>query len=489
MKPLYCTESQDRIPFEYFAQGKAIWSGGKPYMTRVAMELGLKPDAAPPPSYTEGGGTAEPEKKAGPPPLKIVNPMGTSSMEMAAIPGSSPALAELPKIPKQDVGAPAAASTVMGPGVKADSDPMVSPPPIYVKNKTGKVPLPPPPDEDKLDPTVPEVNINQRKVLPSPLEAPTLTANMAAAQIAKGGVIKPPPANDEDEKTPPMLKADATPAPVAAQKSEPKKEEPVPQQTPSASSEDPALQALMAQVEAGKAEQAKLDAEIATAQERVNEAQTSLNELNRKILVDAETVEGNLAQGKAREKEESTLRTRIEELQKIENEAKAAMEAAAKERTELEEKARGLSVARAKSDMETKQKRQAENRLKADLDTRKKVVAETEAILAATRKAKADALAKIKGAEDEISKLKADEEKKKAEAEKAAKERAAAVEKARKEAEEKAKKEAEERAKKEAEEKLKREAEELNKAERELQEKLEAIQKARREAEERAKRG
>jgi hypothetical protein len=36
---------------------------------------------------------------------------------------------------------------------------------------------------------------------------------------------------------------------------------------------------------------------------------------------------------------------------------------------------------------------------------------------------------------------------------------------------------------------LKREAEELNKAERELQEKLEAIQKARRDAEERAKKG
>lgn len=480
MKPLYCTESQDRIPFEYFAQGKAIWSGGKPYMTRVAMELGLKPDAAPPASFTEGG-AAEPEKKAGPPPIKVVNPMGTSSMEMAAIPGSSPALAELPKIPKQDgPSAPAAASTVMGPGVKNDDEPMVSPPPIYVKSKTGKVPLPPPPEEDKLDPTVPEVNINQRKVLPSPLEAPTI---MAKADTSKGGVIKPPPPSDIDdnEKTPPMMKAEATPAPVAE-----KKPDAATQETPV---ENPAVAALLAQVEQGKAEQAKLDAEIAEAQERVNNAQTSLNELNRKILVDAEAVEGNLAAGKAREKEEGELRKRIEELQKIENEAKAAMEKAAKERTELEEKARGLSVARAKSDMETKQKKQAENRLKADLDTRKKVAAETEAILAATRKAKADSLAKIASAEAEIAKLKADEEKRKAEAEKAAKERAAAVEKARKEAEAKAKKEAEERAKKEAEEKAKREAEELNKAELELQEKLEAVKKARREAEERAKRG
>jgi len=485
MKPLYCTESQDRIPFEYFAQGKAIWSGGKPYLTRVAMELGLKPDAAPPPSHSEYGANPSEAVKAGPPPIKVVNPKATSSMEMAAIPGSTPAIAVLPQIPKQDTpGAPAAASTVMGPGVKGDDGPAISPPPIYVKSKGTAVgrPLPPPVDEDKLDATVPEVNVGQRKILPSPLEAPTLTASAAAAQMPKQvSTLPKPPAPDPDaENTPTITNAPAEQRPVSN----------TVQTAPAANvSEDPALNALNAQLEQAKSDQAKLDAEIEAAQVRVNEAQTSLNELNRKILVDAETVEGNVAQGKAREKEEATLRARIEELQKIENDAKAAMEAAAKERAELEEKARGISVSRAKSDMETKQKRQAENRLKADLDTRKKVVTEVEAILAAARKAKEESLAKIKSAENEISKLKADEDKKKADAEKAAKERAAAVEKARKEADEKAKKEAEERAKKEAEEKLKREAEELNNAERELQGKLEAIQKARRDAEERAKRG
>lgn len=490
MKPLYCTESQDRIPFEYFAQGKAIWSGGKPYLTRVAMELGLKPDAGPPASHADYGASGPTEgAKAGLPPMKVVNPKATSSMEMAAIPGSTPAIAVLPQIPKQDApAAPAAASTVMGPGVKGDEGPAISPPPIYVKSKGTAIgrPLPPPPDEDKLDPTVPEVNVKERKVLPSPLEAPTLTAGAAAAQMPKqvSGMPKPPAPDPDAENTPTIT---STPAPVAEQQPVSKPVEAAP--AAKAVSEDPALNALNAQVEQAQAEQAKLDADIAAAEERVAAAQTSLNELNRKMLVDAESVEGTLAQGKAREKEEATYRTRIEELIKIEADAKAQMESAAKERAELEEKARAISISRAKADMEIKQKRQAENRLKGDLEMRQRLAKEAEDALASARKAKADSLEKVKSAEAELAKAKAAEEAKKAEAEKAAKERAAAVEKARKEAEEKAKKEAAEKAKKEEEERLKREAEELNKAERELQEKLEAIQKARRDAEERAKKG
>lgn len=489
MKPLYCTESQDRIPFEYFAQGKAIWSGGKPYLTRVAMELGLKPDAGPPASHAEYGANGPTDSaKAGPPPIKIVNPKATSSMEMAAIPGSTPAIAVLPQIPKQDAPAvPPAASTVMGPGVKSDDGPAISPPPIYVKSKGTAVgrPLPPPPDEDKLDPTVPEVNVKERKVLPSPLEAPTLTPGAAQGQMPKqvSGMPKPPEPDPDAENTPTIT---ANTAPGAEQRPVSKTNETAPAK---AVSEDPALNSLSAQVEQAQAEQAKLDADIAAALERVNAAQTSLNELNRKMLVDAESVEGTLAQGKAREKEEATFRARIEELTKIEADAKAQMESAAKERAELEEKARAISISRAKADMEIKQKRQAENRLKGDLEMRQRLAKEAEDALAAARKAKADSLEKVKSAEAELAKAKAAEEEKKAEAERAAKERAIAVEKARKEAEAKAKKEAEEKAKKDEEERLKREAEELNKAERELQEKLEAIQKARRDAEERAKKG
>ncbi len=51
MKPIYCAESYDRIPIEFFSQGKAIWSGGKPYLKEHADRLRLKPDASPPPEY------------------------------------------------------------------------------------------------------------------------------------------------------------------------------------------------------------------------------------------------------------------------------------------------------------------------------------------------------------------------------------------------------------------------------------------------------
>ena len=51
MQSFYCTDTQDRIPPEFFAAGKAVFCGGKPYLKISADRLGLKPDAAPPPHY------------------------------------------------------------------------------------------------------------------------------------------------------------------------------------------------------------------------------------------------------------------------------------------------------------------------------------------------------------------------------------------------------------------------------------------------------
>ena len=51
MRTIYCTDTQDRIPIEYFAQGKAIWHKGRPYLKHSADRLGLQPDPAPPAEF------------------------------------------------------------------------------------------------------------------------------------------------------------------------------------------------------------------------------------------------------------------------------------------------------------------------------------------------------------------------------------------------------------------------------------------------------
>lgn len=71
MGPIYCSECLERIPLAYFAQGKAIWSGGRPYDIEHAIELGLKPDSVPPVDFTVAtgislkvGNTPPPQKKS-----------------------------------------------------------------------------------------------------------------------------------------------------------------------------------------------------------------------------------------------------------------------------------------------------------------------------------------------------------------------------------------------------------------------------------------
>ena len=81
MKPIYCNESQDRIPPESFKQGKAVWSGGKPYLKVHADRLKLTLDAAPPKAFAwlaESAVHAKPAP-AGPPP-KIQNSGATPTI-------------------------------------------------------------------------------------------------------------------------------------------------------------------------------------------------------------------------------------------------------------------------------------------------------------------------------------------------------------------------------------------------------------------------
>jgi len=56
MNPIYCSECLERIPFEYFKQGKAAWSSGRPYLVEQAKRLGLKLDVKPPLEYADALG-------------------------------------------------------------------------------------------------------------------------------------------------------------------------------------------------------------------------------------------------------------------------------------------------------------------------------------------------------------------------------------------------------------------------------------------------
>ncbi|HYG73406.1 MAG TPA: protein kinase [Planctomycetota bacterium] len=50
-RKLYCTETYEYLPPEAFAQGKAVWCGGKPYLASAAQRRGFLPDPAPPPGF------------------------------------------------------------------------------------------------------------------------------------------------------------------------------------------------------------------------------------------------------------------------------------------------------------------------------------------------------------------------------------------------------------------------------------------------------
>ena len=62
MDPLYCTESMDRLPLELFQEGKAAFSGGRPYLVAHALRLGLKLDVKPPPEYAAALGFVAPHE-------------------------------------------------------------------------------------------------------------------------------------------------------------------------------------------------------------------------------------------------------------------------------------------------------------------------------------------------------------------------------------------------------------------------------------------
>ncbi len=117
MKAIYCSDSQNRIPIEYFGQGKAIWHDGRPYLKHSAERLGLKPDPAPPPEFVAmvamsgGSGRLKAGAVAVPPAGPVVPPAAPWPVPERALekPAPIPAPVNPPKPKEVDIE-----STVIG---------------------------------------------------------------------------------------------------------------------------------------------------------------------------------------------------------------------------------------------------------------------------------------------------------------------------------------------------------------------------------------
>ena len=81
MGPIYCTESLERIPLAFFIQGKAIWSGGRPYLMEHAARLGLRPDPAPQSEVTPATGISPAVNAAPPVPTNSEKPVSPDARE------------------------------------------------------------------------------------------------------------------------------------------------------------------------------------------------------------------------------------------------------------------------------------------------------------------------------------------------------------------------------------------------------------------------
>src|SRR5262245_43288137 len=84
MKPIYCAESQERIPPEYFKLGKAIWSGGKASLKVHSDHIDLKAYPAPPKGFEETMGGA-PAKAPAPAAAPAPAPAAKSSPESVMV--------------------------------------------------------------------------------------------------------------------------------------------------------------------------------------------------------------------------------------------------------------------------------------------------------------------------------------------------------------------------------------------------------------------
>ncbi|MGD0091329.1 MAG: cyclic nucleotide-binding domain-containing protein [Planctomycetota bacterium] len=523
----YCTETQERIPLEYFTQGKAVWCDGKPYLAFAAKQLGLTTDSVPPAKYAAL--IHDSEKKASSlPPTEIELPPGAvlqrvrgkTRRHTKSLTRQAAAAAEMnpPAVQAEEASErkSATAGTTPASGLSVEPLPQAqaagklpgagsdSPQGVSVASATA----PRGPGQSAArgsSGSAPAAEL--QATVPSGRRAEEIAAEVKAAFEARQKA-------EAEEKTGALAAAKAREEAEARDRSQ---AEARAKAEDEARAKEEALGRVRAAEEArGRAEaaakaraeaeaQARVEAEArarqeAEALERANAEARARAEAEAKARDEAlgrarAAEEGRArveAAAKAKALAEAKARAEAEERAHIEAEARARAEAEARAKAEAEDKAREEAEARARAEAGARARKEAEAREKAELEEIERIEAEARARIEKAARARVEAQARAKARAEAQTKAEAEaralaEAAAKAREEAEARAQAEAEARARAEAQAKAQEEAEARARLEAEVRAREEAEELARAEAEAKAREEAEIQARAEAEARAR--
>lgn len=196
MKHIYCAESQERIPPEYFKKGKAIFSGGQPYLAGHAARLKLSVDPAPPEEYAwvMSDNPVPPPSKQNMPAMKPPpKPEQVARGEMATIVCVSNEIDPAASFKHKDT--PGASSTVRG-----DTTPIKDPLVASTVRPGQTIPLTPIPANMKVSSSDPgltpvkPIEVKGSDIKPAPFAAAERQAalNDSKPQSIEPAVVPPP---------------------------------------------------------------------------------------------------------------------------------------------------------------------------------------------------------------------------------------------------------------------------------------------------------
>jgi len=467
---IYCTDTQDRIPPEYFAQGKAVWCNGKPYLTFAAKQLGLKYDSVPPAKFA----TLE----YNPPKASQAAPSSYQVPLSPVPPAPSMQRGKTQRLTRNLHRQTAQRAGMQGPQAPAPA--VASQASILEKTLVTADDVPETPAQ------APE-HVSQASV-ETKMQTPAAATQTAVPQesnseltMVSAGVPAEPFAQAPQQSTPSRAAPPTIPEAILARAAKAAFS-----QTPSLSESAPASR-MKETVPAGRpgeqiaaeliaASQARSQAEAeAKAKEEAQARQRGAAEARARAKAEAQARAE--AEAKAREEAQTRQREAAEARARARAQAKARIEAEAKARAEAEAKARTYAEA------EVRAKAMAEAKAREEAQAREKAAAEARARAESWAKARAEAEAKARAQAEERARIEA-EARARGEAESRAKAEAEA--RAREEAEARERAEAEVRLREEAEAQGVAELQAIEQIEAEARARIEAVAKARAEAQARA---
>ena len=527
LPPIFCTDSQERIPPEYFAEGKAVWCNGKPYLTYFAKQLGLRYDSVPPAKfaaleyYPQKASATPPSSYETPrKPLAPPKPRGKTQRLTQHLQSQSAVETEMrpPPAPGQAIGPRTSilertivtADTPLEPPGQAPAQGTQAT--VETRTKTPSPVLSAPrsqagPDTPGSEMTVATASVNSEE----PAQAPEQSASAAATpesimvSAAKAAFPQAPTLSESaladqlKETLPSGKRGDQIAAELRAASEARFTAETAARALAEARKKAEAAALAKARAEAAQAQRreaaealacAKAEARAeaaALARARAEEAQAQRREAAEALARAKAGARAKASvEAKARAEAEEKLRVRAEAgaKAKAEAEARAREGAQAREKAAAEARARASAAARARAEAETNARAQAEERARIEAEARARAEAESRAQAEAEASARAEAEAKGKAEAERRAREEAEAQ---AKAELQAIEQIEAEARARIEAAAKARTEAQMRARERAEARAKAEAEARAQAAAAAKAKAEAVERARVEAAARAK--